>query len=159
MRYDHAMKCAAATATLFLFGLLNGALVVASPDGPSGPPPSTPEYCSEVEPIRPNLKLRNDTTVRGHITDQTTAPFQHSRIELRRYISGTKQVTVKKVSTDGDGNFDLGMVKRGEYRLLLSPHRGFKQPESLECSTKACTLDTALVVNPTDGPASGCPIR
>jgi hypothetical protein len=43
----------------------------------------------------------------------------------RRDISGRLR------STDADGKFDLGTVKRGEYRLLLSPHRGFKQPEKL----------------------------
>jgi hypothetical protein len=66
-------------------------------------------------------------------------------------------VTVKKVSTDADGKFDLGLVKHGDYRLLLSPHRGVKQPEKLECSLTI--LDAVLVVNPTDGPAAGCPIR
>jgi hypothetical protein len=119
----------------------------------------TPEYCSQVEPIRPNLKLSDDTNVRGHVTDETTAPFKHSPVELRRFISETKQVIVKTVSTDADGNFDLGVVKRGDYRLLLSPHRGFKQPAKLECRSQPCTLETALIANPTDALAAGCPIR
>ncbi len=120
----------------------------------------TPEYCSQVEPIHSNFTPAEDVVVRGRITDQTTAPFQNSPIELRRFISERKQVTVKKVSTDADGRFDLGLVKRGDYRLLLSPHRGFKQPEKLECSsTRDCTVDAVLVANPTDGPAAGCPIR
>ena len=88
------------------------------------------------------------------------SPFQNSLIELRRFISERKQVTVKKVSTDADGKFDLGLVKHGGYRLLLSPHPGFKQPEKLECSsTRACTVDAVLIANPTDGSAAGCPIR
>jgi hypothetical protein len=158
------MKCATATAILSVltFSLLNGThsqVVAAGPDGKSGPPPSSPDYCSQIEPIRPNLKLRDDTTVRGHVTDQTTAPLQHSPAELRRFISQTKQVTVKKISTDGDGNFDLGLVKRGDYRLLLSPHRGFKQPAKLECWSGHCTLDVVLIVNPTDALGAGCPIR
>jgi len=120
----------------------------------------TPEYCSQVEPIHPNFTPAEDVVVRGRITDQTTAPFQNSPIELRRFISEHKQVTVKKVSTDAEGRFDLGLVKHGDYRLLLSPHRGFKQPEKLECSsTRDCTVDTVLIANPTDGPAAGCPIR
>lgn len=119
----------------------------------------TPEYCSQ-EPIQPNFTPAEDVVVRGRITDQTTAPLQNSPIELRRFISERKQVTVKKVSTDTDGKFDLGLVKHGDYRLLLSPHRGFKQPEKLECSsTRPCTVEAVLLVNPTDGPAAGCPIR
>ncbi len=121
---------------------------------------ATPEYCSQVEPIHPNFTPAEDVLVRGRITDQTTAPFQNFPIELRRFISERKQGTVKKVSTDADGKFDLGLVKHGNYRLLLSPHRGFKQPEKLACSsTRDCTVDKVLIANPTDGPAAGCPIR
>ena len=121
---------------------------------------ATPEYCSQVEQIHPNFAPAEDVLVRGRITDQTTAPFQNSPIELRRFISEHKQVTVKKVSTDANGKFDLGLVKHGDYRLLLSPHRGFKQAEKLECSsTRDCILDAVLVVNPTDGPAASCPVR
>ena len=120
---------------------------------------ATPEYCS-LESIHANFTPAENVRVRGRITDQTTAPFQNSPIELRRFISERKQVTVKKVSTDADGKFDLGRVKHGDYRLLLSPHRGFKQPEKLECSsTRDCTVDAVLIANPTDGPAAGCPIR
>ena len=121
---------------------------------------ATPEYCSQVESIHANFTPAEDVRVRGRITDQTTAPVQNSPIELRRFISERKQVTVKKVSTDADGKFDLGLVKHGDYRLLLSPHRGFKQPETLRCSsTRDCTVDAVLILNPTDGPAAGCPIR
>jgi hypothetical protein len=120
----------------------------------------TPEYCSQVEPIHPNFTPAEDVVVRGRITDRTTAPFQNSSIELRRFISERKQLTVRKVSTDVDGKFDLGLVKHGDYRLLLSPHRGFKQPDKLECSsTRDCTVDAVLIANPTDGPAAACPVR
>jgi 5-hydroxyisourate hydrolase-like protein (transthyretin family) len=136
-----------------------GQVVVIGPDGKSGPPPSDPEYCAEVEPLRPNLILAADTAVQGRVTDQTTAPLKNSPIELRRFISADKQETVKKLSTDADGKFDLGTVKRGEYRLLLSPHRGFKQPEKLQCSRRKCVLETVLIVSPSDQLASSCPIR
>ena len=97
--------------------------------------------------------------MRGRVIDQSKVPFTISPIELRRFISAAKQQTVKKVLTDADGKFDLGMVKRGEYRLLLSPHRGFKQPKQLECTSSECTLDTVLILGPTDQLASSCPIR
>ena len=61
---------------------------------------------SQVEPIDPNFTPAEDVVVRGRINDQTTAPFQNSPIELRRFISERKQVTVKEVSTDADGKFD-----------------------------------------------------
>ena len=98
--------------------------------------------------------------MRGRVTDQSTAPLKDSPIELRRFVSGSKQVVLKKVSTDSEGKFDLGLVKHGDYRLLLSPHRGFRQPEKLECPTiKNCTIDAVLVVNASDSLAAACPIR
>jgi|SRR5579864_2084988 len=156
------MKGIWAGATLFLPLLVNGVrgqLVAVGANGKSGPPTPTTEYCAQVERLRPNLTLKGNTNVRGRITDQTMAPFQHSPLELRRFFSKEKQVTLEKVLTDGNGNFDLGQLKPGEYRLLLSPHRGFKQPDKLECPSKDCALDTVLVVNPTDGLAADCPIR
>jgi 5-hydroxyisourate hydrolase-like protein (transthyretin family) len=97
--------------------------------------------------------------VQGRVTDQTKAPLKNSPVELRRFLSEAKQEKVKKLATDADGKFNLGTLKRGEYRLLLSPHRGFKQPEKLECWSNNCTLDAVLIVNPTDQLASSCPIR
>ena len=144
---------AAAFLQVVLFiGTAHGQVVVVGQDG-------NPEYCAAVEPLHPNLVLTENATVQGRVTDQTNAPLKNSPIELRRFISESKQERVKKLSTDADGKFDLGAVKRGEYRLLLSPHRGFKQPEKLECSSRTCTLDTVLIVNPTDQFASSCPIR
>jgi hypothetical protein len=60
---------------------------------------------------------------------------------------------------DDEGNFNLGVVRRGNYRLLLSNSRAFRQPETLTCWGKKCTLETILVVNPTDEPTTNCPIR
>jgi hypothetical protein len=51
---------------------------------------------SQVEPIDPNFTPAEDVVVRGRINDPTTAPFQNSPIELRRFISERKQVTVKR---------------------------------------------------------------
>ena len=147
----------------FLLGLLGrglGQVVVIGPDGKNGPPPATREYCLSAETIAPNLKLALDTAVRGKISDQSNAPLTHSPVELRRFISESKQVTVKRVLTDDGGNFDLGVVKQDPYRLLLSPHRGFKQPSYLECwEAKTCTLDTVLIVSSSDQFVSQCPIR
>jgi hypothetical protein len=122
--------------------------------------PSDPDYCYKIETIRPNLVLRGATHVTGSVLDQTGGVVQNSRIELRRYISQRKQVTVRVVPTDDSGHFDLGTVHRGNYRLLASPHRGFKQPLPLPCNGgKNCELEIVLFVNPTDQLDSSCPIR
>lgn len=156
------MKCRVAACSLqfvMLIGAAHGQVVMVGQEGKGGPPKGSPEYCASVEPLRPNLVLTGETTVQGRVTDQTRAPQKNSAVELRRFISESKQERIKKLSTDADGKFDLGTVKRGEYRLLLSPSRGFKQPEKLECSSGNCTLDEVLIVNPTDQLASSCPIR
>jgi hypothetical protein len=122
--------------------------------------PNDPDYCYEVEKIHPNLELRDQVHVVGTIRDQTTAPLTSSRVELRRYVSQRKQVSVRVVSTDRNGHFDLGTVKAGKYRLLASPHRGFKQPSELRCQDgNMCDLKITLVLNPSDLPDAPCPIR
>lgn len=122
-----------------------------------GPP--DPHFCDKIERIKPNLILKVQTRVSGRITDQTTAPFQQSIVELRRYFSAVKQVPLKRVKTDADGSFDLGLVGPGEFRLLASPTRVFRQPDSLVCRGDGrCHLDIELKVNPTDMPESTCPI-
>jgi len=113
--------------------------------------PKDPDYCSKFEKVLPNLELRNEVHILGSIQDQTTAPLQNSRVELRRYISQINEVNVQVVSTDDKGRFDLGIIKPGKYRLLASPHRGFKQPATLLCQNgHECELKITLIVNPTD---------
>ena len=122
--------------------------------------PSDPEYCYRIETIRPNLILREVVHLAGSIRDQTGAPLKNSPIELRKYISQRKQVEVRAISTDDNGHFDLGTAKPGNYRLLASPHRGFRQPTLLRCRDgKNCDLNIVLIVNPTDQLDSSCPIR
>src|SRR5438552_647504 len=122
--------------------------------------PTDPDFCFKVEKILPNLELRHQVHVFGTVQDQATAPLEKSRIEMRRYISHRSQVSMRTVSTDEKGHFDLGIVKPGKYRLLASPHRGFKQPATLQCQNgHECELKIILLVNPTDQPESACPIR
>lgn len=122
--------------------------------------PSSPNDCYKLEKINPNLVLRKELHVLGTVMDESGAPFKHSRIELRKYVSQHKQVSVQVVSTDGDGHFDLGIVKPGDFRLLASPNRVFKQPIALRCSEeKPCDLKIRLVANPSDRLDASCPIR
>lgn len=127
--------------------------------GRNGASAAAPSECCLQEKIWPNLTLIQDTRIRGRLSDESGEPLRYSQIELRRFVSECEQVTLKKLATNVHGNFDLGVVKQGSYRVLLSPQRGFKQPAKLECRQKNCTLDTVLMVNPTDMPGAGCPIR
>jgi hypothetical protein len=121
--------------------------------------PSDPNYCENVEHLTPNLRVNELARISGSLVDDTGAPFKASRVELRTYISAKQQSSVKTVMTDEHGKFDLGKVEPGQYRLLASDTRAFAQPQTLTCAAKECTYDIKLHVNPTDLPASVCPVR
>ena len=121
-----------------------------------GPP--DPHYCDKLA-VDPNLVVKQDAKVSGRLVDQSGAPFQNLPIELRLYVSATKQSAVKKVTTDRDGLFRFDSVKAGKYRLIASPTRAFKQPSGLHCDSKECDFAITLQVNPTDMPDSQCPVR
>jgi hypothetical protein len=150
-----------ATALLWLASsvFLHGQTVILDSNGKGYPLPSSAEECARFEPLKPNLVLSSNTAIRGTIRDQTKAPFGSSPIQLRKYVSETKQVSIKTVQTDAQGNFDLGIVEAGDYRLLLSPHRSFAQPQELKCLARECQLDVTLMVNPSDEVTTNCPIR
>lgn len=105
-----------------------------------GPP--EPDYCLKLETIKPNLEAKRPVYVSGRITDITGAVFKNSTVQLKRYVSQTNQVPIKTVKTDANGSFELGLVEKGQYRLLASPNRGFRQPEELDCGSSevACSF-------------------
>jgi hypothetical protein len=138
-------------ASLFLIGYASAQVVQVGPNDPN--------YCYKVEKIRPNLELRKQVHFFGLISDQTGAPFENSRIELRRYISQRKQIIVKVATTGTDGHFDLGLVKPGKYRFLASPTRAFKQPSALTCDRDVCEINIVLAANSTDQLDQSCLIR
>ena len=139
---------------MFLLGALTQVVFV----GRQPTKTETDKFCNS-ERVRPNLGLQHQTRVSGRVTDIVGEPFKNSRVELRKYISARKQVTITASTTDDQGDFDLGQIEKGEYRLLASPTRSFKQPEAFHCPGKECKLTIALQANPTDLPESGCPIR
>jgi hypothetical protein len=120
--------------------------------------PTDPHYCDHFK-VEPNLRMEQDADVHGRVIDATGAPFRKSPIELRVYLSPTKQVLLRAVKTDADGNFHIEGVKAGEYRLVASPTRAFQQPAPLQCVKKQCELSITLQANPTDMLDSQCPIR
>jgi hypothetical protein len=119
----------------------------------------SPQIVEVNKKLRPNLQLQQATHITARVTDTPGAPLKRSLVELREYISLRRQVTVKTITTDDDGRFDLGTVQKGKYRLLPSPTRAWKQPTKLECASESCELNIVLVINPTDLPDAGCPIR
>ena len=120
--------------------------------------PVDPNYCEKIQ-LKPNLVVEEDAEISGRITDSTGAPFQNSRVELRRFVSPTEQIRVEATTTDLDGRFQLHSVKSGTYRLVASPTRAFQQPHQLHCGQKHCNLSIGLQPNPTDMPDSQCPVR
>jgi hypothetical protein len=121
--------------------------------------PSDPDFCEKAEHLIPNLRVTEITRISGTLVDNSGAPFKASRVELRIYISAEQQSSVKTVVTDEHGQFDLGRVEPGQYRLLASATRAFAQPQTLACTVKECRFDIKLHVNPTDLPTSVCPVR
>jgi 5-hydroxyisourate hydrolase-like protein (transthyretin family) len=143
---------------VFFWPLLIASSVAAGQVVQIGPP--DPNYCKNIETIRPNFKLQKQTHIHGRIIDVQGSPLKTSKVELRRFINESKQKTIKTTVSDSNGEFDLGQVKSGEYRLLASPTRGFQQPETLDCYERQnCELNIMLKVNSTDMLESVCPIR
>jgi hypothetical protein len=122
--------------------------------------PNNSHYCDNIEQVKPNLVLSRATHLDGRIIDQTGAPFKSSLVELRLYKSESKQISIRKVQTDEGGHFSLHLVAKGQYRLLASPSRAFRQAEELECGDRdPCTLLITLQASPTDQPDSRCPVK
>jgi hypothetical protein len=124
-----------------------------------GKGPFDAKYCDKVEPLKPNLVLSSTTHIHGTLVDGSGAPFVLSKIEVRRYISTEEQTFLKVVTTDKSGNFDLGQMDVGKFRVLASESRGFEQPNHLVCTQAECKLDIRLKANATDLPTYACPIR
>lgn len=121
-----------------------------------GPP--DPHHCGRLK-VKPNLMMEQDADITGRSIDGSGAPFRDSPVELRLFISPTKQTNTKSVLTDADGHFRIDAVKAGKYRLIASPARVFQQPESLRCVNKQCELSITLQASPTDMPDYQCPVR
>ena len=121
-----------------------------------GPP--DPHHCERLE-VKPNLIVEQDADITGRLIDGSGAPFRDSPVEIRLFISPTKQTITKSVLTDADGHFRIDAVKAGKYRLIASPTRVFQQPESLRCANKQCELNITLQATPTDLPDNQCPVR
>lgn len=121
-----------------------------------GPP--DPHYC-EKEKVLPNLIVDQRARISARLIDQTGTPFQNSPVELRIYMSPTRQSAVAKVNTNHDGRFRFDRVDPGRYRLIASATRAFQQPAELRCGSNECELVITLRANPTDLPYSQCPLR
>jgi 5-hydroxyisourate hydrolase-like protein (transthyretin family) len=119
-----------------------------------------PDYCTELGRVSPNLHVSGATRLTGRIFDGMGAPIRHSRIEVRRYVSGPGQKPIRTVKTNAEGRFNLDTVSEGEYRLIASPTRAFYQPDEMWCSSgTACFLDMTLQPNPNKSRDSLCPIK
>jgi hypothetical protein len=117
-----------------------------------------PHFCEDLQ-VKPNLTVDRETQISGRVIDESGAPIQSSPVELRAFVTATKRKTLKTVTTDSRGYFNLGQVAPGQYRLIAYPTSVFQQPANLHCSASRCELSMALIPTPTDQPESQCPVR
>lgn len=130
---------------------------VAQKTGVNQPAPAS---CENIERIKPNFEPYQNVQLAGRVRDRTGAPLANSVVELRLYENESTQTLVKQATTDEDGHFDLGYVRKGRYRLLASPTRAFKQADKLECGIgNECNLPIVLEAEPADSPMAQCPVR
>jgi hypothetical protein len=121
--------------------------------------PVNPNYCNQI-PVKPNLVVTREAEIFGDLSDQTGAPFANTKIELRAWRSPTVQVHRLTVRTNKLGQWGLGRVPPGKYRLIASPTRAFAQPELIEAGASwELNVELVLHANPTDMPDSQCAVR
>jgi hypothetical protein len=112
------------------------------------------------EIVRPNLDLEMRQHISGELKDRTGAPFQDSKVILRRLSDKGSFVDYRSVNTEKSGKFDLKLVDPGKYRFLPAPNRGFKQPNDVQCGDSGdCEIKLVLEISPTDQEFTGCPVR
>jgi hypothetical protein len=112
------------------------------------------------EKVHANLELNRRTHILGELKDASGAPFELSKVELKKLGRKDKFVSYKAVITDRAGDFDFGAVDPGKYRFLPSSSRAFNQPTRVDCfENESCELKVILKASPTDQEFSGCPIQ
>jgi hypothetical protein len=149
------MKLMTAICLAAMSSSITGQLVDVGPKGET-----KEQYCARVERIKPNLVLSRTTQLSGRVIDTSGAPLENSIVELRLFVSESRQTPAKKVTTDGAGYFDLATVAEGKYRLLASPTRVFRQAEKLDCGDRdPCTLLITLRPSSSDQPENLCPVK
>src|SRR6478609_3697909 len=120
-----------------------------------GPP--DPHACEKVK-VNPNLVIDSAVDVKGHVEEVSGMAMINARIAVRKYVSEIKQNSFRKAETDGNGNFAVGVLPSGKYRLVIFAP-GFKQPRDLQCANgKSCKVNVVLETASTDTfPESVCP--
>lgn len=153
--YNARMKLITAICFAAISPSIAGQLVDVGPKGET-----QEQFCARVERIKPNLVLFRTTRLSGRVIDASGAPLENSVVELRLFVSESRQTSVEKVTTDSAGYFDLATVAKGQYRLLASPTRIFRQAEKLECGDRdPCTLLITLWPSSSDQPENLCPVK
>ena len=122
----------------------------------TGPP--DPHFCDKIK-VQPNLTIELDTRIHGRLIDASGDPVRNSKLELRAFLSPTKQVITTTAMTDANGDFQIKDVKAGRYRLVAAQARGFQQPELQKCASRECELSITLHPSSTDTVESICPAR
>ena len=93
--------------------------------------------------VSKEFELKHPQTLAGVLLDPNMTPLPGLGIQL---LSGKK--IVQELRTNNKGEYDLGQVLPGKYRLRIHYGEGqFCAPE-VQCGTKRCILDPKLTINP-----------
>ena len=112
------------------------------------------------EAVTPNLLMKTNQRIFGQLKDASGAPFEKSKVLLRKQTTKGDFVDYRTAVTDSAGRFDLRVVELGKYRFLPAPNRGFKQPRQLMCPEgRECEINLVLQVGSTDESLAGCPVQ
>lgn len=61
--------------------------------------PPNSHFCDNFK-VQPNLTIELDTRIHGRLIDASGEPFRDSKVELRAFLSPTKQFITTAVMTD-----------------------------------------------------------
>lgn len=120
--------------------------------------------CDQEKAPLPNFSVASSVHVVGRLVDETGVPFEDAVIQLREPRSNTVIATVE---VNRQGQFDLGVVPKGLFRLIAARRTkngalerlpGMDQPKLMTCSAERdCAVDAVLRVHGTDLPFEFCP--
>jgi hypothetical protein len=125
------------------------------------------EAICKTETVAPNLFIATPTKVSGVLFDQTGMPFSIGGNTIVQVRDPNKGKALYTAAVNGRGEFDLGQVKAGTFRIivaikvhggLLERPPGFDQPARMDCSGESeCTIRATVRADHSEDSLASCP--
>jgi hypothetical protein len=122
--------------------------------------------CDKEIDAPPNLSIAKPVRVQGVLLDDLGAVFAFENTIVQVRNPKTKTILIS-VSVDAKGQFDLGIVPAGEYRLIAARKKMdgnlvrqplMDQPKAMSCSSDSpCWIQAIQHQHGTDLPFEFCP--